>query len=135
MPSSVDLIPCRVEEFMLQDYLSRDPNLVRCPKESCQTPMIHEATTAMVVCPNKACNYTFCKNCKVEWHSDSTCEQYQEWKRENGAAEDLFSKWAERNTKNCPKAVGGCGRSIQKNGGCNHMTYVVVISLVQVYYW
>jgi hypothetical protein len=138
---------------LLQSYLEKDPHLVRCPKESCQTPLIHEATSPMIVCPNPACRFCFCKNCKVggdtdalrrgsgvhvavtvccasrglaaqvEWHSDATCEQYQQWKKDNGAAEDLFAKWAELNTKPCPKAEGGCGRSIQKNGGCNHMTY------------
>jgi hypothetical protein len=41
----------------------------------------------MLVCPSDKCRYTFCRNCKEEWHADATCEQYKQWKIENGQAD------------------------------------------------
>lgn len=30
-------------------------------------------------------------SCKVEWHTDATCEQFRTWREENDHAEDLFA--------------------------------------------
>lgn len=108
----------RYHQFLLNQSLESDPNLVRCPKPTCQFVMIKEVDNPMVRCGNPACNFTYCSECKVEWHADATCAQYQTWKRENAASDDLFAAWRERNTKPCPT----CRRAIQKDGGCNHMT-------------
>lgn len=77
--------------------------------------MIRNAADAkMCVCPRESCRFTFCASCKVEWHADATCEAYQRWVKENGAADDLFEKWRAKSTKPCPK----CHVPVQKNGGC-----------------
>lgn len=105
------------------------PGMVRCPECDycfwcvCSVPFCFEhrvrasescvsgAHPARSQCPRSA-------DCKVEWHADCTCAEYQQWRTENEQADDLFEAWRERNTKNCPK----CAAPIQKNGGCNHMT-------------
>lgn len=103
-------------------FFQSDPDMVRCPKPRCQTPMIKGEHTTMVVCPSPSCKYSFCARCKVEWHADTTCEKYQQWLKENGSAADLFEAWKKQNTKPCPKESGGCGRDIQKVGPhvCQH---------------
>lgn len=107
----------RYQGFLLESHLDHDPLMARCPKPRCQTPMLRRSETDhMCVCPK--CNYSFCDKCEVEWHSDSTCAQYQQWKRENSAGDSLYEKWRQRHTKACP----GCSKPIQKNGGCNHMS-------------
>lgn len=48
----------------------------------------------------------------AQWHADSTCEQYKQWKLENSEADQRFHTWAEANTKKCPK----CPAKIEKDG-------------------
>eukprot|EP00753_Platysulcus_tardus_P013088 PLAT3614.4.p1 GENE.PLAT3614.4~~PLAT3614.4.p1 ORF type:complete len:422 (-),score=67.04 PLAT3614.4:153-1418(-) len=112
----------RYQRLLLEGHLDSDESVVRCPRPRCQTPMIRESRLPMCRCPVPSCGFHFCADCKTEWHADVTCEDYQKWLEENGAAEDRFRLWRERNTKPCPTEVGGCGSPIEKNGGCNHMT-------------
>ena len=72
----------------------------------------------MMRCPNSKCKFTFCFNCKEDWHTGFTCAQFQKWKVENSGSEGAFIKWREKNTRPCPN----CNVSIEKNAGCNHMT-------------
>lgn len=37
--------------------------------------------------------------CRADYHVGSTCEQYQEWLKENGQAEQLFDKFVQVNTR------------------------------------
>lgn len=110
-------------EFMLVQNLKKDPNVFYCinpnrvkGKGRCENAMIRSSNSPMIACHH--CEYTFCCECNVEWHADVTCEKFQEWKKENDNATDLYEIWKKDNTKKCPK----CKADIQKNGGCNHMT-------------
>eukprot|EP01006_Ploeotia_vitrea_P024618 TRINITY_DN57445_c0_g1_i1.p1 TRINITY_DN57445_c0_g1~~TRINITY_DN57445_c0_g1_i1.p1 ORF type:complete len:607 (+),score=257.86 TRINITY_DN57445_c0_g1_i1:45-1865(+) len=105
----------KYESFLLDGYLKSDPNARWCLRPGCETAMIGSKDHPMLVCPQ--CQYTFCFNCEVEWHADSTCEQYQQWKVDNAQGADKYADWAKKNTKPCPK----CNVRIEKNGGCNHM--------------
>lgn len=89
-----------------------------CPKPACGNPMVADAGALMLVCPSEKCQFTFCKRCQVEWHADSTCDEYQQWKLENNEAEARYNQWVKKNARKCPN----CPSMIEKNGGCNHMT-------------
>jgi len=39
-------------------------------------------------CPQ--CKKRYCLACKVEYHTGSTCEKYQQWAIENGQADTKF---------------------------------------------
>jgi hypothetical protein len=52
-------------EFLLQDHLAHEPNLARCPKPRCQTPVIRDTHTQMVRCQNPGCGFTYCAACQV----------------------------------------------------------------------
>lgn len=107
----------KYETFLLRAALTDDPDCVWCARPGCDMAMIANGGI-MMVCPSDACGFAFCRSCQEPWHADSTCEQYKQWKIENGEADTRYEEWARRNTKNCP----GCMKPIQKNGGCNHMT-------------
>lgn len=106
----------RYETFLLRAALSDDPDCVWCPRPGCGMAMIANGGL-MMVCPSEKCNFSFCRSCQESWHADSTCDQYKQWKIENGQADVRYEKWARKNTKACPQ----CQKPIQKNGGCNHM--------------
>ncbi len=111
-----DLIQ-RYTEFTLNQYLDTTPEVIRCPKPRCNFPMIKETSNPMVCCRNPSCNFSYCSNCRVEWHADTTCERYQEWLKDNAGAEDAYLRWRAANTKPCPK----CKADIEKNGGVSRM--------------
>jgi hypothetical protein len=92
-----------------------DPNCRWCPRPGCGTPVIGDPQYRRIVCPK--CQFEFCFECQDSWHT-GTCEQYRQWKLENGQADRKFDAWQKENTKPCPN----CKTPIQKNEGCNHMT-------------
>ncbi|ELP88400.1 ariadne RING finger, putative [Entamoeba invadens IP1] len=94
--------------------LDNDTNTVYCIK--CGTAMIGEPSTTMVRCVK--CDYCFCCRCKEQWHADSTCEKYQQWKKDNAKGSTAFEEYIRNHAKLCPN----CHQPIEKNGGCNHMT-------------
>ena len=106
----------KYQNFILDSHLKCDPLTAWCLKPGCGVAVIRSPFTTMVRCPSEKCNYAYCSDCKCDWHSNSNCEKYQEWKKENGSADDLYEKWRLINTKTC----GKCNAYIEKNGGCNH---------------
>jgi len=110
----------KYEDFTLQQALEKMTDIRWCPKPSCGMAMVGGNDTLMMRCPRETCGFCFCFRCKEPWHADSTCEQYQAWKRDNKGGQDMFRRWMNQNAKPCPK----CRSPIEKNGGCNHMTCV-----------
>jgi hypothetical protein len=106
----------RFDFLLFKKSLESDPNCRFCPRPGCGAAMIGDKSRPMLICPEKKCRFTFCFNCREEWHHDATCEEYQQWKVENSEADQRFTRWATEHTKPCPK----CG---VKNGGCNHITH------------
>jgi len=108
----------RYEEFTFLASLNADPTVRWCPKVGCGNAIIGDPENSKCVCTSPECKYEFCFQCSEPWHQDFSCEQYQDWKAENGMVDKKFSKWAKDNTKKCPN----CKSLIEKMSGCNHMT-------------
>ena len=102
----------KYERFVLRSALNGMSDVRWCPKPGCETAMVGDPHNLMMICPSSSCKYTFCFNCKEEWHADSTCEQYQQWKLENSEADARYEKWVQENAKKCPN----CSSPIEKNG-------------------
>ncbi|KAF5831689.1 hypothetical protein DUNSADRAFT_12743 [Dunaliella salina] len=68
-------------------------------------------------CPTCKCDK--CLSCGVDWHEGSTCEQYQQWSRENASADEEFKKLISRGEiQACPR----CHTATAKVPGyCDHM--------------
>lgn len=107
----------KFEDFLLRATLGDDASVVWCPRAGCGMAMYVQGGL-MLICPSDTCRFSFCRQCRVEWHADATCEQFKQWQIENGQADARFEQWRKANTKTCPK----CKSPIEKNGGCNHMT-------------
>jgi len=107
----------KYEKLQLFQTLNQTKDCRWCPKPGCEMAMFGDKSTPMMTCPK--CGLKFCFNCKTsEWHEGSTCIQFQKWKKENSGSETKFENWKKLNAKPCPN----CSASIQKNGGCVHMT-------------
>lgn len=63
------------------------------------------------------CGAKACVPCDRPYHEGETCEQYQVRTKDRFDEEDQALKTIHRVTKSCP----GCGKRIEKNGGCPSM--------------
>lgn len=108
----------KYEESTFLAALNTDPTVKWCPRPGCGNAIIGDPENPRCVCTERNCLYEFCFLCSEPWHRDATCEQYQQWKVDNGLVDTKFTNWAKKNTKKCPQ----CKTMIEKIAGCNHMT-------------
>lgn len=64
------------------------------------------------------CGHQACVPCDRPWHEHETCEEYQARIKDKIKEEDASLAAIHKITKKCPQ----CSKSIEKNGGCPHMT-------------
>jgi ariadne-1 len=63
------------------------------------------------------CGHAFCFGCGNEGHAPAVCDVVRMWIRKCEDDSET-ANWISANTKECPQ----CNSTIEKNGGCNHMT-------------
>ncbi|KAH7155203.1 hypothetical protein B0J13DRAFT_220603 [Dactylonectria estremocensis] len=63
------------------------------------------------------CGNRFCFGCPNPDHQPAPCHLVKKWLKKC-ADDSETANWISANTKECPK----CNSTIEKNGGCNHMT-------------
>lgn len=67
-----------------------------------------------------SCSHKACVPCDRPYHEKETCAQYQKRKkRETEAEEKATQKFIDKGCKQCPNE--GCGKNIEKNGGCDQV--------------
>ncbi|KAF8603501.1 hypothetical protein BDV93DRAFT_508432 [Ceratobasidium sp. AG-I] len=113
----------RYETLLLRRTLQAEPNFVWCKSTACQQGQLHEsgARAPIVIC--QACRARSCFTHQVPWHTGQTCAQYdaQRASRARETQDNLASEaYIRQHAKACPNAA--CGRNIEKNDGCDHMT-------------
>lgn len=73
----------------------------------------HAGVLMPIRCPS--CFIRICRGCHTVFHEGLTCDEQEEERR---GGDRLFRRWLEKSgAKECP----GCGASIQKVDGCNHV--------------
>ncbi|KAF7350397.1 RBR-type E3 ubiquitin transferase [Mycena venus] len=110
------------EKMVLWDHqklLNSIPHLY-CPNPKCsaivQTP--EDTDNPQAVCPS--CQLLLCVACRVAWHDDVSCEQYQALPPDERSPEDrLLHELAKaKHWRRCPN----CSSLVELVSGCNHMT-------------
>jgi len=107
----------KYSRLLLDKFVSESPSLFFCPnREGCdlvlQFPQYRNELDVQCTCGCK-----FCVGCHEEGHAPSTCKNLRDWNSKD-QDESMTATWIKTHTKDCPK----CFSSIEKNGGCNHMT-------------
>jgi ariadne-1 len=105
----------KYRNFLSRSFVDDNPNVKWCPAPNCGK---------VVFCPNSSvysvkcqCGHGFCPKCQLESHQPCLCEQVKLWGKKCEDDSET-ANYIVVNTRECPK----CHRSIEKNGGCNHMT-------------
>jgi len=109
---------------LARSYVDDQPALKWCPAPDCGKAVLSRAASAAAASgtcrgfPVKcSCKHRFCFSCMHEDHSPASCADLQQWTIKCRDDSETYN-WLVANTKACPK----CQTSIEKNGGCNHMT-------------
>lgn len=100
--------------FVTKNFVRENDTVVWCPTPGCPQAITFDPNSnndsAVVEC---VCGYRFCFKCHHEAHAPATCDHMKMWDKES----EIFD-WRAINCRECPK----CNVSVEKNGGCNHMT-------------
>ncbi|KAM7221924.1 E3 ubiquitin-protein ligase dbl4 [Rhypophila decipiens] len=111
----------RYFQLLNRTYVEDKDTLKWCPAPDCQNAVECavkkkdlEKVVPTVAC---ACQHRFCFGCNNNDHQPAPCRLVKMW-LQKCADDSETANWISANTKECPK----CNSTIEKNGGCNHMT-------------
>ncbi|KAK3827425.1 MAG: hypothetical protein J3Q66DRAFT_320238 [Benniella sp.] len=92
-----------------------------CPAPGCENAvecrLPHKSFASIVPTVQCACGFRFCFGCGLGDHQPAPCPLVKMWQKKC-ADDSETANWISANTKEC----GKCQSTIEKNGGCNHMT-------------
>jgi len=88
----------------------------RCIRPNCDGFVEVEGNLRHCVCPK--CDLNWCCECQVDWHIGLTCNQFDNWRKENDHADERTQTLIRTaGWKICPS----CKNAVEKSSGCNHM--------------
>ena len=111
----------RYETLLTRTYVDDKDNLKWCPGADCiyAIECAVKKRDLMRVVPTVKCrkDHSFCFGCTLDDHQPAPCSLVKKWLKKCEDDSET-SNWISANTKECSK----CNSTIEKNGGCNHMT-------------
>ena len=111
----------RYRELLTRTYVDDRDNLKWCPAPNCvyavQCGVKKKDLRRIVPTVGCKCHHQFCFGCALPDHQPAPCPLVKKWVKKCEDDSET-ANWISANTKECPK----CGSTIEKNGGCNHMT-------------
>ncbi|KAH9892426.1 hypothetical protein C8Q73DRAFT_649040 [Cubamyces lactineus] len=116
----------RYQELLVRQFVSCIPHLKFCPYPSCtytvSCPSAATKSSLAQIVPIVTCGasqtHVFCFGCPIDAdHRPVVCAVARMWLKKCQDDSET-ANWIKSNTKECSK----CQSTIEKNGGCNHMT-------------
>ncbi|XP_074268675.1 ATP-dependent RNA helicase DEAH12, chloroplastic-like [Silene latifolia] len=89
-----------------------------CPSPDC--PNVYKVADADKPAEPFSCGACYaetCTKCHLEYHPNLSCDKYKEYKEDPDASLKEWTKGKDEFVKKCP----GCGYTIEKAEGCNHV--------------
>jgi ariadne-1 len=111
----------RYEVLLTRTYVDDKDNLKWCPAPECvyavECGVKKRELSKIVPTVQCHCKHSFCFGCTLADHQPPPCSLVKKWLKKCEDDSET-SNWISANTKEGPK----CNSTIEKNGGCNHMT-------------
>ena len=111
----------RYHTLLTRTYVDDKENLKWCPAPECEYAVecgIKKRELGRIVpTVTCSCRHRFCFGCSLSDHQPTPCSLVKQWIKKCEDDSET-ANWISANTKECPK----CSSTIEKNGGCNHMT-------------
>ncbi|CAD5206662.1 unnamed protein product [Bursaphelenchus okinawaensis] len=105
----------KYEKLVINSFVQSNFKLKWCPALDCgHAVKVPHAECRPIKC---SCSMVFCFQCSQQWHDPVSCDMLKLWLKKCSDDSET-SNWLNANTKDCPK----CKVTIEKDGGCNHMT-------------
>ncbi|KAL0368894.1 UNVERIFIED_CONTAM: putative E3 ubiquitin-protein ligase [Sesamum calycinum] len=91
-----------------------------CPFRDCLALLVNDSGEVIRKIKCLICKRSFCAECRVPWHSEFTCKEFQKLYAKRGGKDDKIVKQLakKKNWQKCPK----CKIYVEKTEGCVHMT-------------
>ncbi|KAL8812610.1 MAG: hypothetical protein Q9200_000905 [Gallowayella weberi] len=107
--------------LLTRTYVDDLENLKWCPAPNCEYAVEcgvkRQELSRIVPTVTCHCTHRFCFGCTLTDHQPTPCSLVKMWLKKCEDDSET-ANWISANTKECPK----CASTIEKNGGCNHMT-------------
>ncbi|KAH0538523.1 hypothetical protein FGG08_004910 [Glutinoglossum americanum] len=111
----------RYQVLLTRTYVDDKENLKWCPAPNCEYAVEcgikKRQLNQIVPSVQCTCSHSFCFGCTLNEHQPTPCSLVKKWLKKCEDDSET-ANWISANTKECPE----CGSTIEKNGGCNHMT-------------
>ncbi|KAJ2355872.1 hypothetical protein IWW50_003072 [Coemansia erecta] len=111
----------RYEENLTRSFVKELQTLAWCPAPNCEFAIecqVPQAAWAYSIPTVRCrCGTAFCFGCRMDDHVPAPCKLVELW-IQKCKDDSETSNWIKANTQECVK----CKATIEKNGGCNHMT-------------
>lgn len=111
----------RYNELLHRTYVENKDDYKWCPAPDCPNAVecgVKKNQLSQIVPTVEChCGNRFCFGCPNPDHQPAPCQLVKKWLKKC-ADDSETANWISANTKECPK----CQSTIEKNGGCNHMT-------------
>lgn len=105
----------------MRTYVDDMDNLKWCPAPNCEyaveCPVKKRDIDRIVPTVQCFCKHCFCFGCTLNDHQPAPCRLVRLWLKKCEDDSET-ANWISAHTKECPR----CHSTIEKNGGCNHMT-------------
>ncbi|KAK9377523.1 uncharacterized protein V1513DRAFT_422787 [Lipomyces chichibuensis] len=117
-----DRVYKRYLTLLNRTFVQDHEHLRWCPAPNCEYAIRCDDVSAkdlktVVPTVQCACGHRFCFGCGLSDHQPCICVLVKKWIKKCEDDSET-ANWISANTKECPK----CMATIEKNGGCNHMT-------------
>ncbi|EGG11869.1 uncharacterized protein MELLADRAFT_88961 [Melampsora larici-populina 98AG31] len=111
----------RFQTLLNRTFVEDSASLKFCPAPNCvyaiECHVSKKSLDAVVPSVTCDCGYRFCFGCSLPDHQPCICPVVKMWHKKC-ADDSETANWISAHTKECAK----CHSTIEKNGGCNHMT-------------
>ncbi|KAJ1932630.1 hypothetical protein FBU59_006306, partial [Linderina macrospora] len=111
----------RYEDNLTRSFVNDLDSFTWCPAPNCEygieCHVPKSAWTTVVPTVHCRCGQAFCFGCSLDDHMPAPCFLVDKW-LQKCKDDSETSNWLKANTKECTQ----CKATIEKNGGCNHMT-------------
>ncbi|GJU56846.1 zinc finger, C6HC-type containing protein [Tanacetum coccineum] len=90
-----------------------------CPFKDCSAMLVNDGGEAVTSSECPHCYRLFCAQCKVAWHSEMSCSDFQRWKKGEIDQSDAMMMGLAKNKKwkKCPR----CSYYVELASGCLHI--------------
>ena len=106
-------------KWLCKSFTDENKSIRWCPELGCDVCILLKEYATVQNPVECECGAKFCIYCSKLSHDPVDCEVALRWDEKNTSESENMT-WILANTKPCP--AKNCGKPIEKNQGCNHMT-------------